>query len=149
MDPLDNPLTTRPIQTGSGFQWNRTQLTVQVDWPPGPPIWQQLGSEPDPDTKWRSGTVANTKLGWFGAHYSPDGDIDLWHHLKWTELFQDWILHLVDPVWCLVEGNQHSGTPENYWTCSTYWISEHSSSEPYIRLDSVHGFWGQFYLWYF
>jgi len=36
------------------------ESTVRVCWQPGPPIWQRFGSDPDPDPKWRSGTVANT-----------------------------------------------------------------------------------------
>jgi len=37
-------------------------LTVQVYWQPGPPIWQRLGLDPDPDPKWWSGTSANTSM---------------------------------------------------------------------------------------
>jgi hypothetical protein len=57
--PTDNP----PNPDGLG-DLHRTvpELTVRVCWQPGPPIWQRFGSDPDPDPKWRSGTLANTTL---------------------------------------------------------------------------------------
>jgi len=36
---------------------------VWVFWQPGTPIWQCFGLDLDPDRKWRSGTIANTKWG--------------------------------------------------------------------------------------
>jgi hypothetical protein len=59
--PADNP----PNPDGLG-DLHRTvpELTVRVCWQPGPPIWQRFGSDPDPDPKWRSGTVANTRCSW-------------------------------------------------------------------------------------
>jgi len=36
------------------------ELMVLVDWWPGPPMWKRVGSDPHPDPKCRSGTVANT-----------------------------------------------------------------------------------------
>ena len=36
------------------------ELTVQVAWQAGPPIWRRSGSDLDPDPKWQSGKVANT-----------------------------------------------------------------------------------------
>ena len=62
--PADNP----PNPDGLG-DLHRTVpgLTVRVCWQPGPPIWQRFSSDPDPDPKWRSGTVANTTSGSRGA----------------------------------------------------------------------------------
>jgi len=40
--------------------WTIPELTVQVYWQPGLPIWQWFGFGPDPDPDWRSGTVDNT-----------------------------------------------------------------------------------------
>jgi len=56
--PADNP----PNPDGLG-DLHRTvpESTVRVCWQPGPPIWPQFGSDPDPDPKWRSRTVANTR----------------------------------------------------------------------------------------
>jgi len=56
--PADNP----PNPDGLGHL-HRTvpELTVRVCWQPGPPIWEWFGFDPDPDPKWRSGTVANTR----------------------------------------------------------------------------------------
>ena len=59
--------TTRwlPAQFKRVVYFHRTvpELTVQVHWPPRQPIWQQFGSDPDPDPKRRSATVANTTPG--------------------------------------------------------------------------------------
>jgi len=55
--PTDNP----PKSDGlGGLHLTMPELTVWVYWQPGSPIWQQFGSDPDPDPKWQSGTVANT-----------------------------------------------------------------------------------------
>jgi len=55
--PADNP----PNSDGLGdFHRTVPKLMVQVYWKPGLPIWQRFGSDPDPDPKWQSRTVANT-----------------------------------------------------------------------------------------
>ena len=56
--PADNP----PNPGGLG-DLHRTvpKFTVRVCWQPRPPIWQRLGCDPDPEPKWRSGTIANTR----------------------------------------------------------------------------------------
>jgi len=55
--PTDNP----PNSDGLGvYHGTVPEWAVQVYWQPGPPIWQRFGLDPDPDPKWRSGTVANT-----------------------------------------------------------------------------------------
>jgi hypothetical protein len=58
--PTDNP----PNPDGL-WDLHRTvpELTVQVCWQPGLPIWQQFGFDPNRHPKWRSGTVANTSCG--------------------------------------------------------------------------------------
>jgi len=58
--PADNP----PNSDGLGA-YHRTvpKLKVRIYWPPGPPIWQRFGLDPDQDPKWRSGTIANTSVG--------------------------------------------------------------------------------------
>jgi len=56
--PADNP----PNPDGLGdLHRDVLELTVQVCWQPEPPIWQRFGSDPDPDPKWRSGTIACPK----------------------------------------------------------------------------------------
>ena len=57
--PADNP----PNSDRLGV-YHRTvpESTVSVYLPPGPPISQRLGLDPDPDPKRRSWTVANTSL---------------------------------------------------------------------------------------
>lgn len=55
MDPLDNPLTTGPIQTGYEISFE-----LYFNWWPRPPIWGLFGSNMILNPKWQSGTVANT-----------------------------------------------------------------------------------------
>jgi hypothetical protein len=59
--PAGQPTDNLPNSYGLGVS-RRTvpELTVQVNWRPGPPIWPLFGWDPDLDMKWRSGTVANT-----------------------------------------------------------------------------------------
>ena len=58
--------TGRPAENPPNPDWlgdlhrKVPELAVRVCWQPGLPIWQRLGFDPDPDPKWRSGTVANT-----------------------------------------------------------------------------------------
>jgi len=55
--PADNP----PNSDGLGvYHGTVPEWAVRVYWRPGPPIWPRFGLDPDPDPKWRSGTVANT-----------------------------------------------------------------------------------------
>jgi len=57
---------------------------VRVYWQPRLPIWQQFGSDPDPNPKWRSGTIAYTNRntavmemdGATGSIYSGDPGVD-------------------------------------------------------------------------
>ena len=59
MRPADNP----PNSDGLGVYYGTVpEWAVRVYWWPGPSIWQRFGLDPDPDLKWRSGTVANTNL---------------------------------------------------------------------------------------
>jgi len=39
------------------------KMTARVNWRPGPPIWKWVGSDPFPDPKRQSRTVANTTQG--------------------------------------------------------------------------------------
>jgi len=56
----DNP----PNSDGLGvYHGTVPEWAVRIYWRPGPPISQRFGLDPDPDPKWRSGTVANTILG--------------------------------------------------------------------------------------
>jgi len=55
--PADNPPNSDRLGV---YHPTVPELTVQVYWQPGPPIWQRLGLDPDPDPKWWSGTSANT-----------------------------------------------------------------------------------------
>jgi hypothetical protein len=56
--PADNPSNPDGLWVYHGTvpEW-----AVQVYWRPGPPIWQRFGFDPDPDPKWPSGTIANTR----------------------------------------------------------------------------------------
>jgi len=59
--PAGRPTDNRPNSDGFGdFHRTVPELTVQVYWQSGLPICQQFHSEPDPDLKWWSGTIANT-----------------------------------------------------------------------------------------
>jgi len=56
--PADNP----PNSDGLGvYHGSVPEWAVRVHWRPGPPICQRFGLDPDPDPKWRSGTVANAR----------------------------------------------------------------------------------------
>ena len=55
--PADNPPNSHRF--GDVHQ-TVLELMLRVYWEPGPPIWQRLGWDPDPDLKWPNGTVANT-----------------------------------------------------------------------------------------
>jgi len=72
--PADNP----PNSDGLGvYHGTVPECAVRVYWRPGPPIWQRFGLHPDPDPKWRSGTVANTSLGapWITVEQSGKNNI--------------------------------------------------------------------------
>jgi len=59
--PAGQPADNLPISDGLGvYHQTLHDLMVQVYWQPGPALWQRFGLDPDPDPKWRSGTVANT-----------------------------------------------------------------------------------------
>jgi len=50
-----------PNSDGMGVYYQTVpELTVQVYWSPGTPIWQRFRLDPDPDPEWRSATIANT-----------------------------------------------------------------------------------------
>ena len=55
--PADNPHNSDQLGV---YHWTVPKWAVRVYWCLGPPIWQRFGLDPDPDPKWRSGTVANT-----------------------------------------------------------------------------------------
>jgi len=62
--PAGRPAENPPNSDGFGvYHGTVPKWAVQVYWRPGPPIWQRFGLDPDPDPKWRSGTVANTTSG--------------------------------------------------------------------------------------
>jgi len=99
------PTGDPPIPDWLGvYHWTVPELTVQVHWQPGLPIWQLFRLDPDPDPKWRSGTVANTKLvltqrhRWWillvANHYHPHHDWPL-----------DWSIYLGSIV---VPGHTHN-----------------------------------------
>jgi len=58
--PANNPPNSDLLE-----DWHRSvpALMVWVYWQPRLPIWQPSGFYPDPDLKWRSGTVANSTQG--------------------------------------------------------------------------------------
>jgi len=55
--PTDNPPNLDRL---GDFLWTVPKFTVRVYWQPGLSICERFGPDPDPDPKWRSGTVANT-----------------------------------------------------------------------------------------
>jgi len=55
--PADNPRNSEALGV---YHRAVPELMDRVYWQPGPPFWQRFGLDPDPDLKWRSGTVANT-----------------------------------------------------------------------------------------
>jgi len=63
--PADNPPSSDQFRV---YHWTVPELRVQVYWQPRPPICQRFSLEPDPDPKWRSGTVGNTTNGEGGPH---------------------------------------------------------------------------------
>jgi len=82
--PSDNPANSEGLEDS-----HRTvpELTVWVYWQPWPPIWQRLRSDPDPDPKWWSGTVANTRPGraeWQKQQNRPPREMLCTGHLRWT-----------------------------------------------------------------
>jgi len=58
--PTDNPPDSHLLGV---YHQTIRELWVRVYWAPRLPIWQWFGFGPDPDPKWRSGTVANTSDG--------------------------------------------------------------------------------------
>jgi len=74
--PANNP----PNSDGLGvYHGTVPEWAVRVYWWPGTPIWQRFGLDPDPDPKWRSGTVANTPG-------EPAGIWTPYHSLVWSLL---------------------------------------------------------------
>ena len=62
--PADNPPNSDGLWDA---HWTVPELIVRVYWRPGLPIWKQVSSNPYPDPKPQSGTVANTNYtqsGW-------------------------------------------------------------------------------------
>ena len=61
--PAGQPIDNLPNRDGLR-DFNRTvpKLTFQGYWKPGQPMWLMYGSNPDPDAKRRSRTIANITL---------------------------------------------------------------------------------------
>jgi len=76
--PADNP--PNPDRLGD-LHGTVPELTVRVYCQPGRPIWQRSSSDPDPDPKGQSGTVANTRPGGGATtqvnHHHPTGSDNL------------------------------------------------------------------------
>jgi len=67
---MDGPAGRRndnPPDSGRLEVHDRTisELTVQVYWQPGPPLWQRFGLDLDQDPKSRSANVANSTRSMF------------------------------------------------------------------------------------
>jgi len=59
--PAGLPAHNPPNSDGLGdFHRTMPEMTVGVYWQPGPSCFQRFSSNPDPDPKWPSGTIANT-----------------------------------------------------------------------------------------
>jgi len=84
--PAGRPADDPPNSDGLGV-YHRTvpELSVQVHCQPGLPIWQRFGLDLDPNPKWQSRTVANTRYWFFHQLIEhPDGR---------GEEFRDQLLH--------------------------------------------------------
>jgi len=77
--PAGRPAENLPNSDGLGvYHGTVPEWAVRVYWRPGPPIWQRFGLDPDPDPKWRSGTVANTKQsGCLGGNAHFNGSVQV------------------------------------------------------------------------
>jgi len=74
------------------FRWvgrlpsNRTQVDSLGVWQPGPPVCQRFGLDPDPDPKWRSGTVANS-IHICGDSWKYNGNMEYHNSDRWETLY--------------------------------------------------------------
>jgi len=83
-------------------------------------------------------------------HVANQLEEDICYHFKWAVAVQERIVHPLDQIWSLVEGNWRSAAQENHPTaCNTFWTSKNALCEPYIRSNSVNGFWRHFHHWDF
>jgi len=69
--PADNPPSSDRL---GDLHRTGPELTFQLYWQAGPSIWQRFGSDPDPDPKWRSGTVAITR-----------NDLSIWAKISFVQ----------------------------------------------------------------
>jgi len=66
--PTGRPADNLPNSDGSrGFHWTIRKLTLLVNWQPALRIWLWFGWDLNTDSKWWSGTVANTSLSYSSA----------------------------------------------------------------------------------
>jgi len=99
--PAGRPADHSPNSDGLGdFHWTVPELTVRVYSQPEWPIWQWFSSDPDPDPKWRSGTVANT------SHIPPQ-----WKY--WPALLVKRIMMCSMPH----SRNECQWSVKDFWSC--------------------------------
>ena len=88
--PANNPPNSDGLED---LHWTVPESTVQVYWRPGPPIWQPFDSDPDPNPKWLSGTVANTIYYNFTSMHEMSYRTDY--------LTCSWRVNIWEPVVCI------------------------------------------------
>jgi len=142
----DNP----PNSDVSGdFQQTMPEMTVQVYWQPGRPIFQPFSSDPDPDPMWQSGTVAHTILwlastelaksilsadiesGGVQTHFYT-GKNDLKRHVTYREADFGMLIHSIFDAWHYEGLWTYVLTRLLWYTCDfVRWIL-------YITLHTIH-----------
>jgi len=115
--PTDSPLNSDGLEV---YRQTITMLMVRAYWQPGLPIWQRLGLNPDPDLKWRSGSVANTRQLWFGKL----------SYLQQSNL-RPWRIQASLSTWC--HSSSHRGLSRLYALASQHNTPHPASFRPAHR----------------
>ena len=124
--PADNPSNSDRLGVYHGTvpEW-----AVQVYWRPGPPIWRRFGLDPDPNPKWRSGTVANTTNIKLNSELQMDAVIDRVCRWTWTPR-SCWTLRCTWKLWssqfgdalggrdCVTQKMHLEAVIERVWRCT-------------------------------
>jgi len=96
---MDGPANNPPNWEMLGvYQRTIPELTVLVYWYSAPPFWQQFLLDADPDTKWLSGTVSNTRCGCCQVRLKIQRMILWWKSMVRRHCILQW------RVWCMLCG---------------------------------------------